>query len=127
MSAFAACAPCYAPGPWMPWRLTASMHALTVKEQEFGTALERALGLQIEAVAAAQNAVRGGTLAVAVSMINHSSHTIALESVYLKAPTGWQVAPPPFQETLLAPQQGAELAFQVTIPADAPLTQALLA
>jgi hypothetical protein len=94
-----------------------------VKEQEFRTALERSLGLEIEAVAAAQNAVRGGTLSVSVSMINHSSRTIALESVHLKAPTGWQVAPAPFQETLLAPQHGTELAFQVTIPADAALTQ----
>jgi LmbE family N-acetylglucosaminyl deacetylase len=97
--------------------------ALSLKEQEFGTALERALGVQIEAVAAAPHAVRGGTLSVAVSMINHSSRTIALQSVQLKAPAGWQVAPSPFQETLLAPQQGAELAFQVAIPADAALTQ----
>ena len=97
--------------------------ALNMKEQEFGTALERALGLQIEAVAASQNVVRGGTLSVGVSMINHSSRTIALESVHLKAPAGWQVIPPPFQETLLAPQQGTELAFQVVIPADAALTQ----
>jgi LmbE family N-acetylglucosaminyl deacetylase len=98
-------------------------YALSVKGQEFRTALERALGLEIEAVAAAQNAVRGGTLAVSVSMINHSSHTITLESVHLKAPAGWQVAPAPFQETLLAPQHGTELAFQVAIPADAALTQ----
>jgi LmbE family N-acetylglucosaminyl deacetylase len=97
--------------------------ALSVKEQEFRTALERALGLEIEAVAAAQNAVRGGTLSVGVSMINHSSRTIALESVHLKAPAGWQVTPPPFQETLLAPQQGTDLAFQVIIPEDAALTQ----
>jgi hypothetical protein len=98
-------------------------YALSVKEQEFRTALERSLGLAIEAVAAAQNAVRGGTLSVRVSMINHSSRTIALESMHLKAPAGWQVAPPPFQKTLLAPQQGTELAFQVVIPADAVLTQ----
>jgi LmbE family N-acetylglucosaminyl deacetylase len=98
-------------------------HALSVKEQEFRTTLERALGLEIEAVAAAQNAVRGGALSVSVSMINHSSRTIALESVRLQAPTGWQVVPAPFQETLLAPQQGAELAFQVVIPANAVLTQ----
>ncbi len=123
MSAFAACAPCCTPGRWMPSRLTTSTDALSVKEQEFGTALERALGLEIEAVAAAPNGVRGGTLSVGVSMTNHSSRTIALESVHLKAPAGWQVAPPPFQETLLAPQQGTELAFQVVIPADAALTQ----
>jgi hypothetical protein len=98
-------------------------YALSVKGQEFRTALERALGLEIEAVAAAQNAVRGGTLAVSVSVINHSPHTIALESVHVKAPVGWQVAPAPFQETLLAPQHGTELAFQVTVPADAALTQ----
>jgi LmbE family N-acetylglucosaminyl deacetylase len=98
-------------------------HALSVKEQEFRTALERSLGLEIDAVAAAQNAVRGGTLSVGVAMINHSSRPIALEFVHLKAPAGWQVAPPPFQETLLAPQQGTELAFQVVIPEDAVLTQ----
>jgi LmbE family N-acetylglucosaminyl deacetylase len=98
-------------------------YALSAKEQEFRTALERALGLQIEAVAAAQNAVRGGTLSVSVSMINHSPHTIALESVHLKAPAGWQVDPAPFQATLLPPQQGTELAFQVVLPADAALTQ----
>jgi LmbE family N-acetylglucosaminyl deacetylase len=98
-------------------------YALSVKEQEFRTALERSLGLEIEAVAAAQNAVRGGTLSVGVSMINHSSRTIAVESVHLKAPAGWQVTPPPFQETLLAPQQGTELAFQVVIPEDAVPTQ----
>jgi LmbE family N-acetylglucosaminyl deacetylase len=97
--------------------------ALNVKEQEFRTALERALGLQIEAVAAAQNAVSGGALSVGVSMINHSSRTIALESVHLQAPTDWQVVPPPFHETLLPPQQGTELAFQVLIPADTALTQ----
>jgi LmbE family N-acetylglucosaminyl deacetylase len=97
--------------------------ALSLKEQEFGTALERVLGLQIEAVAAAQHAVRGGTLSVAGSMVNHSPRTIALESVHLQAPAGWQVIPPPFQETLLAPQQEIELAFQVVIPADAALTQ----
>ena len=73
-------------------------HALRVKEQEFRTALERSLGLEIEAVAAAQSAVRGGTLAVAVSMINHSSHTIALEFVHLQAPSGWEVTPPSFAE-----------------------------
>ena len=98
-------------------------HALRVKEQEFRTALERSLGLEIEAVAAAQSAVCGGTLAVAVSMINHSSHTIALEFVHLQAPSGWEVTPPSFQKTLLAPQQGIELSFQVAIPADAALTQ----
>jgi LmbE family N-acetylglucosaminyl deacetylase len=97
--------------------------ALSVKEREFRTALERSLGLEIEAVAGAQNAVRGGTLAVGVSMINHSPRTIAIESVHLKAPVGWQVDDPLFQETLLAPQQGAELAFQVVIPADAVFTQ----
>jgi LmbE family N-acetylglucosaminyl deacetylase len=98
-------------------------YALSVKEQEFRTALERSLGLEIQAVAAAQNAVRGGTLSVSVSIINHSSHAIALEFVHLKAPAGWQVAPLPFQETLLAPQQGTQLAFQVVIPEDAVLTQ----
>jgi LmbE family N-acetylglucosaminyl deacetylase len=98
-------------------------HALSMKEQEFQTALERALGLEIDAVAAAPNGVRGGTLSVNVAMINHNSRTIALESVSLKTPAGWQVAPPPFEETLLAPQQGTELAFQVLIPADAALTQ----
>ena len=56
-------------------------------------------------------------------MINHSSFTIALEGVHLRAPGGWEVTPPPFQKTLLAPQQGIELAFQVAIPADAALTQ----
>ena len=61
-------------------------HALRVKEQEFRTALERSLGLEIEAVAAAQSAVRGGTLAVTVSMVNHSSHTIALEFVASASP-----------------------------------------
>jgi LmbE family N-acetylglucosaminyl deacetylase len=98
-------------------------YALSVKEQEFRTALERALGLEIEAVAAAQNAVRGGTLSIGVSITNHSSRTIALEFVHLKAPAGWQVTPPPFQETLLTPQQGTELSFQVVIPEDAVLTQ----
>jgi LmbE family N-acetylglucosaminyl deacetylase len=98
-------------------------HALAIKEQEFRTALERSLGLEIEAVAASQSAVRGGTLAVSVSMINHSSHTIALELVHLQAPSGWEIMPPSFQKTLLAPQQGIELSFQVAIPADAVLTQ----
>jgi NPCBM-associated, NEW3 domain of alpha-galactosidase len=98
-------------------------HALNVKEQEFRTALERSLGLEIEAVAAAQNAVRGGTLSVNVSVINHSWRTIALESVYLEAPAGWQVAPAPFQETSLVPQQGTKLVFQVVVPQDAAPTQ----
>jgi LmbE family N-acetylglucosaminyl deacetylase len=98
-------------------------HALTVKEQEFRTALERSLGLEIEAVAASQSAVCGGTLAVGVSMINHSSRTMALERVHLKAPSGWEVTPPSFEKTLLAPQQGIELSFQVAIPAEAVLTQ----
>ncbi len=97
--------------------------ALRVKEQDFRTALERSLGLEIEAVAAAQNAVSGGTLSGRVSLINHSAFPIVLESVQLQAPTGWPVAPPPFQKTLLAPQRGVELAFQVAIPADAALTQ----
>jgi len=97
--------------------------ALDLKEQEFRTALERALGVQIDAVAATPHAVSGGTLSVSVSMVNHSSHTIALESVYLNAPAGWQIAPPPSQEALLAPQQGAELTFQVDIPAAAVPTQ----
>jgi hypothetical protein len=56
-------------------------------------------------------------------MINHSAHSIALESVHLKAPTGWQITQPPSQQTLLAPQQGTELSFQVAIPQDAVLTQ----
>jgi LmbE family N-acetylglucosaminyl deacetylase len=98
-------------------------HALRLKEQEFRTALERSLGLEIEAVAASQNAVRGGTLAVRVSMVNHSAHSIALESVHLKAPAGWQITEPPSQQTLLAPQQGIEISFQVAIPQDAVLTQ----
>ena len=98
-------------------------YALRIKEQEFRTALERSLGLEIEAVAAVQSAVRGGTLAVAVSMINHSLHTIALEFIHLQAPSGWEVTPPAFEKTLLAPQQGIELAFQLAIPADAALTQ----
>ncbi len=98
-------------------------YALSLKEQDFRAALERALGLEIEAVAAAQNAVRGGTPSASVSMINHSSRPIVLESVQLKAPAGWQVVPPPFQATPLAPQRGVELPFQVAIPADATLTQ----
>jgi LmbE family N-acetylglucosaminyl deacetylase len=98
-------------------------HALSVKEQEFRTALERSLGLEIEAVAASQSAVKGGTLAVGVLMTNHSSFTIGLEEVHLRAPDGWEVMPPPFQKILLAPQQGIELEFQVAIPAEAALTQ----
>jgi LmbE family N-acetylglucosaminyl deacetylase len=97
--------------------------ALSVKEQDFRTALERSLGLEIEAVAASPNAVSGGILPVGVSVINHSSLPVVLESVHLQASAGWRVAPPPFQKTLLAPQQAVELAFQVTIPADAALTQ----
>jgi LmbE family N-acetylglucosaminyl deacetylase len=98
-------------------------HALRVKEDEFRTALERALGLQIEAVAASPSAVRGGTLTVNVSMVNHSSHTVTLESVHPQAPSGWEAVAQPFQSTQLRPRQGFELAFQVTIPADAELTQ----
>jgi LmbE family N-acetylglucosaminyl deacetylase len=98
-------------------------YALSVKQREFRIALERSLGLEIQAVAAAPNAVRGGTLSVSVSMINHGSRPITLEAVHLKAPVGWQVAPLPSQETLLAPQQRAELAFQVVIPEEAVLTQ----
>jgi LmbE family N-acetylglucosaminyl deacetylase len=98
-------------------------HALRVKEQEFRTALERSLGLEIEAVAASQSAVQGGTLAVSISMINHSSFTIGLEGVHLRAPGGWEVTPLSFQKTLLAPQQGIALAFQVAIPAEEGLTQ----
>jgi LmbE family N-acetylglucosaminyl deacetylase len=98
-------------------------HALSVKEQEFRTALERSLGLEIEAVAASQSAVKGGTLAVSISMINHSSFTIGLEGVHLRAPGGWEVTPPPLQKTLLTPQQGIALAFQVAIPAEEALTQ----
>jgi LmbE family N-acetylglucosaminyl deacetylase len=97
--------------------------ALSRKEQDFRTALERSLGLEIEAVAASPNTVSGGILSVGVSMINHSSFPIVLESVHLQAPAGWQVAPPLFQKTLLPPQRGVELAFPVAIPADATLTQ----
>ncbi len=97
--------------------------ALHVKEQDFRMALERSLGLEIEAVAASKNAVRGGRLSVGVSTINHSALTLVLESVHLRAPAGWQVAPPPFQKTPLIPQQGVELSFQVAIPEDAALTQ----
>jgi LmbE family N-acetylglucosaminyl deacetylase len=97
--------------------------ALRIKEQDFRTALEHALGLEVEAVAASQSAVRGETLSVGVSMINHGSLKVALESVYLQAPAGWQVDPPSSQPTLLAPQRGVQLSFQVTIPIDAALTQ----
>jgi LmbE family N-acetylglucosaminyl deacetylase len=97
--------------------------ALRVKEQEFRTALERSLGLQIEAAAASPNVVRGGMLSVGVSLINHSSLPLVLESVQLQAPAGWQVVPPPFQQTQLPPRRGMELSFQVTIPEDAALTQ----
>jgi LmbE family N-acetylglucosaminyl deacetylase len=110
------------------WALDALMTnridcALRVKAQDFRTALERSLGLEIDAVAAAQNTVRGGTLSVGVSMINHSSRTIVLESVHLQAPAGWPVAPPAFQEARLTPQQGVDLSFQVAIPEDAALSQ----
>jgi LmbE family N-acetylglucosaminyl deacetylase len=98
-------------------------YALAVKEQEFRTAMERSLGLEIEAVAASPSAVHGGTLAVIVSMINYSSHPIALDLVHLQAPSGWEVTPASHQNTLLAPQQGIELSFQVAIPVDARLTQ----
>jgi hypothetical protein len=56
-------------------------------------------------------------------MINHSLHTIAVEFIHLQAPRGWEVTPPSFEKTLLAPQQGIELAFQLAIPAGAALTQ----
>jgi LmbE family N-acetylglucosaminyl deacetylase len=98
-------------------------YALGVKEQEFRTALERCLGIEIEAVAATQTVVPGSTLAVAVSMINHSLRTVALESVLLQAPSGWTVTAPAFQKTLLPPQQGTELSFHVSLPADTVLTQ----
>jgi LmbE family N-acetylglucosaminyl deacetylase len=98
-------------------------YALRVKEQEFRTALERSLGLEIEAVASARSTVRGSTPSVVISMINHSSYTLVLEGVQLRAPGGWQVTPPPFQKTLLAPRQGVELSFQVTVPEEATLTQ----
>jgi LmbE family N-acetylglucosaminyl deacetylase len=97
--------------------------ALRVKEQAFRTALELALGLEIEAVAASQGTVRGETLSVAVSMTNHGSLPIVLESIHLQTPAGWQAAPPPFQPTLLAPRRGVQLSFQVTISKDAALTQ----
>jgi LmbE family N-acetylglucosaminyl deacetylase len=95
---------------------------LRVKEQEFQSALERSLGVEIEAVATSQNAVQGGTLSGGISMINHGSLPIVLESVHLRAPTGWRVELP-FQPTLLSPQRRVELSFQAAVPADAGLTQ----
>jgi LmbE family N-acetylglucosaminyl deacetylase len=98
-------------------------YALGVKEREFRSALERSLGVEIEATTAAQNVVRGDKLSVGIAMVNHSSFTIALEGVHLSAPDGWQVTPPPLEHTQLAPWQGIELAFQVATPGDAVLTQ----
>jgi hypothetical protein len=86
---------------------------LTVKEQEFRTALS-APGLEIEAVAVAECRLQG-TLAVGL-MINHSSHTIALE-LGIWAPSGWEVTPPS-SRILAAPQQGLSFLSRA-IPADA--------
>jgi LmbE family N-acetylglucosaminyl deacetylase len=97
--------------------------ALDMKEQEFRMALERVLGLEIEAVADAPHVVSGGTLTVNVSMLNHSPFTIALEHIHLQTPDRWEVTPPSFESTRLAPQQGTEFALQVAIPTDASPTQ----
>jgi LmbE family N-acetylglucosaminyl deacetylase len=97
---------------------------LQVKEQQFMDAINTALGIDFQAIAAvAGPIVPSQRVAVDVSLTNRGSLPIQDFSFYLVVPRGWQA--PGFEtgDSALGPNTSLRQAMMFTAPDDAPLTR----
>ncbi len=103
---------------------------LAQKEHEFGEALRRAAGIEMDALAAAETVVPGETLPVAVHVYVPNDAPVKIANVSLRVPAGWQMEAMaeatdgvrgPFGRVRETATQSAT--FKLSVPDNAPLTQ----
>lgn len=68
-------------------------HRLAPKEQDFELALALALGIGFDPVADRGEVTRGSKLKVDIRVANRSPQPVELQSIDIRAPNGWSVAP----------------------------------
>jgi LmbE family N-acetylglucosaminyl deacetylase len=117
------------------------LHELGVKQRQFNTALQQALGITIEAAVSPESgggrggfgaqpdtfrlAIPGQQFNVRVHINNGSSAPLELRAMRLATPGGeqWEVTPQADAAGSLAPNQPKNAMFRVTVPADAKATR----
>lgn len=103
---------------------------LARKEGEFGEALRRAAGVEVDALAADETVAPGESLSVTVRVFLPSGSFVKVGDVNLRAPEGWRTEAVPEQpDTVRGPFRAARetaakaAAFKLTVPESAPPTQ----
>ena len=111
-------------------------HELTIKQAQFGQALQASLGVSVQAdiVPAAeargaqetfQMAVPGQNIRARVHLFNGGRLGVGIEDVTLKASSGksWNVKPEVPAPGRIEPGKAADIRFTATVPADEPFTR----
>jgi hypothetical protein len=105
---------------------------LSFKEEQFADALARAAGVVVDPLADDDTVLQGATLGVSVRAFLPDGSPAQVASANLVVPAGWTVAPAPAAAAPAAGGGGGfgrrevptyEARYQVSIPADAKLTQ----
>ncbi|WGU94766.1 NEW3 domain-containing protein [Paenibacillus dendritiformis] len=98
------------------------LHRLQVKEAQLNTASMEAASVVAKVKPAESELVAGQTTKVVVSAFNGGSTTLRNVNLSLRVPAGWKAAPAGatrFEQ--LGYNETASVAFEVTVPANAPL------
>lgn len=98
------------------------LHRLQVKEAQLNTASMEAASVVAKVKPAESELVAGQTTKVVVSVFNGGSTTLRNINLSLNVPAGWKAAPAGATRfELLGYNETASAAFEVTVPANAPL------
>jgi LmbE family N-acetylglucosaminyl deacetylase len=101
-----------------------AVFVLQTKEQQFVDAINAALGVELDAVAAVPGpAVPGQRVDVNVSLTNHGGVPIDDLAVGLVAAAGWEATGITVSDSSLSANRTFRQTLSVTVPADAPPTQ----
>jgi LmbE family N-acetylglucosaminyl deacetylase len=97
---------------------------LQVKEQQFEDAVNAALGVAVQAIAAVPGpVVPGQQLSVEAALTNRGSIAVEDSGLELIASRGWQISGAPVQAVRLGPNATLRRALTVTVPPDAAPTR----
>jgi LmbE family N-acetylglucosaminyl deacetylase len=100
-----------------------AMFWLKWKEDDFENAIGLAGGVKLDAVADASEMVPGGKFKVSISGIVAGPSGIMVRDASLTGPTGWKIEPVAANSERQRPNNGLSKIFEVTVPADAALSQ----
>ena len=96
---------------------------LQPKQADFERALTLAQGVTVEATVDDGDVVPGQSFTVKTRVWNQGTDPVGVQELALRVPAGWTVARPAEPPAELAPGKGAEVAFKVTVAADARYSQ----